>query len=109
MKKLILLPFLVFGQFLTHAQKPEKKAQQIITLKLLPAGPVHLPKIKGKDKDKDKDTQQLLKEELGQSPNNKNLFVDKQVIETVAQYPGKKTEELTAVKSRSILYTISSL
>ena len=108
MKKLILLPFLVFGQFLTHAQKPEKKAQQIITLKLLPAGPVHLPKIKGKEKEKDKDTQQLLKEELAQSPNNKNLFIDKQVIETVTLNPGRKTEEPNAVKSRSILYTISS-
>lgn len=119
MKKLILFPFLVFGQFLTHAQKPTKKAQQIITLQLMPAGRVHLPKIK-KDKGKgndNKDIKQQLKEALELS-SNKNVFIDKQVIETVveekkpdaAASTGRKNEEpAIAVKNRSVVYTISSL
>lgn len=116
MKKIILLPFLVFGQFLTHAQQPTKKAQQIITLNLMPAGPIHLPKVK-KDKGKGNDDKQQLKAEL-ELYSNKNVFIDKQVIETVteekkpdaANNNSRKNEEpLQPVKSRSILYTISSL
>ena len=99
MKKLILLPFLVFGQFLAHAQKPAKKTQQVITLNLLPAGSVHLPKIK---KDKNKDTMEQLKEELNLAPN-RNLAITEQVTETVID------EKDTPAKGHSVIYTITSL
>ena len=115
MKKLILLPFLVFGQFLAHAQKPAKKAQQVITLNLMPAGSVHLPKIK---KDKNNDTKQQLMEELDLA-SNKNLSVTGQVIETVSaekkpdvasNNSDKKNEEpATQGKKSAIIYTISPL
>ncbi len=81
----------------------------------MPAGPVHLPKIK-KDKGKgnDKLSQQQLKEELDLAAN-KNVFIDKQVIETVvadnkpdaANNSARKPAE--PVKNRTVLYTISSL
>ncbi|WP_207515655.1 hypothetical protein [Longitalea luteola] len=116
MKKLILLPFLVFGQFLTNAQPPTKKAQQVITLKLMPAGPIHLPKVK-KDKGRGNDDKLQLKEELGLS-SNKHILVDKQVIEMdieekkppAANVPAKKNEETNNTsKNRLILYTVTSL
>lgn len=103
-KKLVLLPFLVFGQFIVMAQKATKKAQQVITLNLLPAGPVHLPQAKektngnayGKDK---KLTVAESKVEL--SPDKQSLTIT-QVIETV-------TDEKSNTKTRSIIYTATSL
>ena len=107
-KKLILIPFLVFGQFIVMAQKATKKAQQVITLNLLPAGPVHLPQAKekisgngngnayGKDK---KQTAVESKVEL--SPDKQSLTIT-QVIETV-------TDDKNNTKTRSIMYTATSL
>lgn len=106
-KKLVLLPFLVFGQFIVVAQMATKKAQQVITLNLLPAGPVHLPQTKekvsgssngngnayGKDK---KLTAAESKVELSQ---DKQSLTITQVIETVTD--DKKT--------KSIIYTATSL
>jgi hypothetical protein len=112
-KKLILLPFLVFGQFIAHAQKPAKNAQQVITMNLMPAGPIHLPKTKGKGKDKD----QTLQEQVALSLE-KNLLLDKQVSETVIEgnpdatfsNSDKKNEEpATSTKNRTVIYTITSL
>ena len=102
MKKLILLPFLVFGQFLGHAQKPAKKAQQVITMNLLVAGSVHLPKSNnGKDNGKDKN--QTLQTQLELTPD-KNTLVDKQVIETV-----NNGDNNSQSKNKTVIYTVSTL
>ncbi|HEX6427288.1 MAG TPA: hypothetical protein VF008_06360 [Niastella sp.] len=103
MKKLILLSFLVFGQFIANAQKQTKKAQQTITLQLLPAGPVHLPRIKdnkGNGNGKDKN---LLSQDKLVLSEDKHVFTDVRVIDTVID------NKNNPVKSRSVVYTISSL
>ena len=101
MKKLILLPFLVFGQFLAHAQKPSKKAQQVITMNLLVAGSVHLPKTNnGKALGKDKN--QTLQTQL-ELTVDKNTLVDKQVVEAVTN------DKNNPSKSSAVIYTITSL
>lgn len=102
MKKLILLPFLVFGQFLGHAQKPAKKAQQVITMNLLVAGSVHLPKTNnGKALGKDKN--QTLQAQL-ELTLDKNTLVDKQVVENV-----KNGDDNSQSKNKTVVYTVSSL
>lgn len=102
MKKLILLLFLVFGQFLARAQKPVQKAQQTITMNLLPVGPVHLPKLNTSTaKGKDKKNTSLDLAELSQ---NKNMIIEKQALDTViVQNDTVKSSEKT------VLYTITSL
>lgn len=107
-KKLAILPFLVFGQFIVNAQKATKKAQQVITLNLLPAGSVHLPKVNnklngngngnayGKDKNQSAVTSMV---ELSQ---DKQSLTITQVIETVA-------DDKNAAKTRSIIYTATAL
>lgn len=102
MKKLILFPFLVFGQFLAKAQKPVQKIQHTITMNLLPAGPVHLPRLNiaaGKGKDK-KDTSLNL---AGLSLD-KNIIIDKQVLETV-----NVQNDTVKYSEGAVLYTITSL
>ena len=100
MKKLILLPFLVFGQFLAHAQKPAKKATQVITMNLLVAGSVHLPKTNnGKANGKDKNQTAQDKVVLTQS---QDVVINTQVIEAVSDdksNSGKKSTVLTTVSS----------
>ncbi|OQP59211.1 hypothetical protein A3860_38170 [Niastella vici] len=101
MKKLILLPILVFGQFLAHAQKPANKAQQVITMNLLVAGSVHLPKTNnGKALGKDKNqTAAQDKVVLAQS---QDVVVTTQVVEAVSDdksNSGKKNAVLTTVSS----------
>jgi len=101
-KKLLLLPFLVFGQFIGHAQKPANKAQQVITMNLLVAGPVHLPKtnnVKVNGKVKNQTLAQQLEVSL-----DRNTLVNRQELEPV------KNEDNTAQdKNKTVIYTISSL
>jgi len=110
-KKLILLPFLVFGQFIVSAQKAAQRSQHVITLTLLPAGSVHLPKASNKvngngsnngngnayGKDKNQTTE--TKVELSQ---NKQSLTITQVIETV-------TDDKNNAKSLLVIYTATSL
>lgn len=110
MKKLILLPFLVFGQFLANAQKTAQRAQQMITMNLLPAGPVHIPKLNNaaNAKGKDKKATSLSLVEV----QDKNVIINTQVIETGIEQNdnGKKSQGSDdAAKNRSVIYTITSL
>jgi len=100
-KKLLLLPLLVFGQFLAHAQKPAKKAQQVITMNLLVAGSVHLPKtINGKALGKDKN--QSAAQDKVVLAQTQDVYVNTQVVESVSDdknNTGKKSTVLTTVSS----------
>ncbi|MCS3799031.1 hypothetical protein [Niastella sp. OAS944] len=101
-KKLILLPFLVFGQFIVVAQKASKKAQQVITLNLLPAGPVHLPQLKGGGNAYGKDKKTTATESKVELSQDKQSLTITQVIETV-------TDDKSNTKTKSIIYTATSL
>lgn len=102
MKKLILLPFLVFGQFLANAQKPVKKIQQTITMNLLPVGSVHLPKPNtGTGKGKDK---KVTSPDLAGLSQNKNMIIEKQAFETVIVQ-----NDTVKYSEGAVLYTITSL
>jgi hypothetical protein len=100
-KKLVLLPFLVFGQFIVNAQKPTQKAQHVITLNLLPAGPIHLPKKEKGNNGNGKDKNQVTESKVELSQDKQSLTIT-QVIETVA-------EDKNAAKPRSVIYTVTSL
>jgi hypothetical protein len=112
LKNLVALLFLVLGQFIANAQKPAQKAGQVITLNLMPVGPIHLPKIK--ENNKGKNQQAANQVEL---PPRGNWFTDKQVIDTnekvwdvAVNTPGRSNEGLySPAASRSILYTVSPL
>jgi len=101
-KKLVLLPFLVFGQFFANAQKPVKNIQQTITMNLLAVGPVHLPKLitnTGKGKTK-KDTSL----DLAALSQRNNMIIEKQALDTVI------VKNDTIIHSEgAVLYTITSL
>jgi len=104
-KKHAQLPFLVFGQFIVMAQKATKKAQQVITLNLLPVGPIHLPQAKeklagnGNGNAYGKDKKQATTESKVELSADKQSLTITQVIETVTD--DKKT--------RSVIYTATSL
>lgn len=100
-KKLIILPFLVFGQFIANAQKPTQKAQHVITLNLLPAGSVHLPKKEKGNNGNGKDKNQLVENKVELSQDKQSLTIT-QVTETV-------TDDKNNAKTRSIIYTVTSL
>lgn len=100
-KKLIILPFLVFGQFIANAQKATKKAQHVITLNLLPAGSVHLPKKEKGNNGNGKDKNQLAESKVELSQDKQSLTIT-QVIEAV-------TDDKNKANSRTVIYTVTSL
>ena len=100
-KKLVILPFLVFGQFIVSAQKATKTAQHVITLNLLPAGSVHLPKKEKSNSGNGKDKTQVTESKVELLQDKQSLTIT-QVVETV-------TDEKNATKTRSIIYTATSL
>ena len=100
-KKLVILPFLVFGQFIVNAQKATQKAQHVITLNLLPAGRVHLPKKDKGNNGNGKDKTQVVE-------NKVELSQDKQSL-TITQVTEAVTDDKNNTKTRSVLYTVTSL
>jgi hypothetical protein len=105
-KILLLIPVLVFSQFSLQAQRAQKQAQQVITLKLMPVAILHMPDNSGKGKTPPT------------TPPSKNMLVQTEVV-SGTQTPAlpvkgsataqQATSQQNAVNSKYVLYTLTSL
>jgi len=108
-KKLLLLPFLVFGQFIVNAQKATQRSQHVITLNLFPAGPIHLPKAKEKVNGNGNGSGNAYGKDKNQTAESKvELSQDKQSL-TITQVVEAVTDDKNNAKTRLVIYTVTSL
>ena len=105
MKILLLIPVLVFSQFSSQAQRAQKQAQQVITLKLMPVAILHKPDNPGKGK-------------TPTTPPSKNMLVQTEVVSgtqtsallaNASATAQQTSSQQNAANSKYVVYTLSSL